>query len=143
MCRMRIKWLVVAQIADLSGLSVQVSPSGPGEMVPIDVSLSGTVATVTEYAGQPQRVYTVLFTAQLATGPDPQWAVQQAICGVLPTDQPQVVPMSGFCPPVFCQPCLAPLPPVRQLPVVTVAATGTTQATAAPGLVVIEYEIGA
>lgn len=80
------------EASQFASLLVTIEPSGPSELSIIGLSVVGTVVTVTETGGQPRRVYTVTFDAELTNGETQSWIIRQRIAPVLPTDQPNVVP---------------------------------------------------
>lgn len=80
------------EASQFASLLVTIEPSGASELSIIDLSVAGTVVTVTETGGQPRRVYTLTFDAALTNGETQSWIIRQRIAPVLPTDQPSVVP---------------------------------------------------
>jgi hypothetical protein len=106
----------------IEALTVQVAPSGVGELAVQNVWLYDSVITLQVSGGQPGRVYVYLFTATLADGQDVQWTIGQAVTRLLPGYPTPPPPAPGFG------------TEISWMPIIQVAsglvATGTTPATA-------------
>ena len=80
----------------VSNLSVQIAPSGAGEMVASNLSVNGTLATITVTGGQPTRIYTILFAATMTDGRVYYFVVNQMVAAVFVTDQAPAPPSTGY-----------------------------------------------
>ena len=117
--------------AQIAAVRLTTAPSGSGEMFPIELAVCGGALTVTPYSGVPGRIYDFRLEIEVLSGQVYTETVRQ---GTLPG-------LSGFpIPPAACVDYGAPLMwpcgqnnfgPAKNLPALTVAATGTTQLTAA------------
>lgn len=106
----------------IQSLSAQIAPSGTGELQATAIQLVDSTITLTEAAGQPGRVYSILFTATLRDNETVQWIINQAVACMPPPMYLPPPPSPGFG------------TEIQWMPIINVAtgliATGTTQATA-------------
>lgn len=75
----------------ITALSVQIAPSGAGELSAEDLTVFNTVISLREASGVEGRVYAVRFTATLLDGEIAQWIVYQ---GVAPEPPPESIPLA-------------------------------------------------
>jgi hypothetical protein len=80
----------------LTGLSLAAAPSGAGELAISALAYGAGTATFTLAGGQPTRCYTLLLPASRSDGMVGEYLLKVQVNGVLATDQPQVVPNTGF-----------------------------------------------
>ena len=80
----------------VSSISVQVAPSGLGEMRISGLSLVGDVVTVIATGGQPGRHYRLKYIVAMTDGRVFAFVALQPVTPVLPWDQAQPIPSRGF-----------------------------------------------
>lgn len=80
----------------IASVSVQIAPSGVGELSVSNIFVNGYMLTVTTAGGQPNRVYTMLIVAFMTNGRNYAFLVNQGISQLLDTDVPQISPTPGF-----------------------------------------------
>jgi hypothetical protein len=80
----------------LSSLSLAAAPSGSGELTISALSFAAGIVTFTAAAGQPTRCYTLLLTATRSDGQVSDYLFKLRLGNLLVTDQPQVLPATGF-----------------------------------------------
>lgn len=81
-------------------LAVTCAPSGDGELTLADLVVDEAAIWVKLSGGQPGRIYSVRYVATLETGAAREIVANLTVTRVLPTDQPQVAPDTGFGPPL-------------------------------------------
>lgn len=113
----------------ISTVSVKTSPWGPGEIVPSNLTVHGTIITVWLADGVPGRDYTIQIDVTTRDGRILEWPLGLLV-------DPTVCPYPFPGPPAntdFSTALTWALGnEMQNLPAVTVVATGTTQLTAAP-----------
>lgn len=80
----------------LSSLSLAAAPSGTGELTISALAFAAGIVTFTAAAGQPTRCYTLLLTATRSDGQVSDYLFKLRLGNLLVTDQPQVLPATGF-----------------------------------------------
>jgi hypothetical protein len=80
--------------------TVQVAPSGNGELSIDAFGVFGYVLSVTLSSGQPRRDYTLKFTVTMTDGRVFVFVATLCVIPVLPSDIPPLAPSNGFGPPV-------------------------------------------
>lgn len=117
--------------ATIAAIRLTTAPSGNGEMFPIELSVAENILTVVPYSGVPGRPYTYRFEIETEAGFVYVETVQQGTLSGL-----SGFPIPPAADPGYGAPLMWPCPtnnfgPAKNLPPYTVAATGTTQLTAA------------
>lgn len=91
---------VVVDTDYIHSVVVDIAPSGTGELLATNLSVSGHILTLTEQDGEPTRVYTIRYIVTMFGGKICEFVVNQGVPPVLPTDQAPPAPDPFFGTPV-------------------------------------------
>lgn len=112
--------------------SLEASPAGDGELIPAFLNVDGCLVSWWGWGGIAGKNYTVRIVLQTAGHRTIPVTIGLGIDRLLARHPLPPAPIPGFGRPLIWSVGDPMFGPVQQLPAVTVAATGTTQLTAAP-----------